>query len=289
MEYFTEPAKMCARYLLGLLLALFSAGYGLWLFCAQRDSCDLDTSMVILLASVPCVMLHLQLFIATVGNPDPFKVDGVYLTGLIVNWAIVSCSLVFCWLIVNSLFANKLSCMSLPTTIVFWASVLLPLANMAEAVLVYGVSFGRSGWASLKRKLEEQRVSNFRESLAVLYDRIYDKSYNIKKVFASNQDLMRSLPLNEREKNILRDFFKHTVTYSDRNSRCVVCSQPFEEDEVVVRHPHCQHLLHRNCELPANAAGAVSCPKDETATRYHMIKDMRSEEVPSEMLSSVHN
>ena len=288
MEYFNQPEKMCKRYAFGLVLALLCGGYGLWLFCVQKGSCDLDTSMVIMLASTPCIMLHLQLYIATVGNPEPFKVNGVYLTGFIVNWTIVAFSLVFCRLIVTSLFANKLSCMDMPTTIVFWTSVLLPLALLLEAVFIYGVAFGRTGWISLKLKLEEQRVDNFRSNLAVLYDRIYDKSYNINRMLSTNQDLMRSLPLDEREKNILRDFFKHTVTYSDRSSKCVICNLPFEEDEVVVQHPQCHHLLHSACELP-QVEGCVSCPRDQVPTRYQMIKEMRSEEVPSDILSSVNN
>ena len=277
---------MSKYYGIGIMISIVCMLYGMILYKWSDSSCNIDASIVMILSTTPVLMLQLQLFLSTKGRDEPFNVVGVYIFGLIVNWLMIILCMMFSYIIINGLFANSISCMGLVTRAVFYISILLPILHMIEAVLLYGVKWGKAAVATVKRKLEERRIQKVRNNLTICYDKIFDRSYDIVKILNSDRDLLKSLTLDEREKGILKDFFKYTISNRDAHSRCVKCHQRFDEDELVFRHPQCHHLLHRDCSLKMEDDGtSVCCPEDSLPTRICMIKEMRIEEVQEEILS----
>lgn len=132
----------------------------------------------------------------------------------------------------------------------------------------------------IKFYLRKRRVQAELNALNSVYDKIFQKKFDLEKFLYKHQEAVQNRPLNKRDLAVLKDncqYFSFSGFENDRSDTsfdevCSICFQDFDQDNNLVSLPICCHRFHWECLMSWLQIDKTSCPICRRCIRENLLK-----------------
>lgn len=145
-------------------------------------------------------------------------------------------------------------------------------------ILILTIALLCYAFATMKERYE---INKAQRELEQIYTIIYDPKRNVEALIEKYKDMLLIEPLRPQEIAVLRDAFgekyatgQEEIQDEELKEACIICLEPFAQNQEVIRFPACGHHYHWTC-LEQWILQQLNCPMCKRDLRFGMIRAIR--------------